>query len=353
MSSRSKREPCLVGHRAGHHATHSGYEGFSRHYGKVMEPPVKFSWMTSDYGYWLDCTLSRLLNKPYYAIGHLLAELGAIPSLLTQPSRIHHILYADIASYVLPIIGKWLRRPITGTFHEPPESLDYLGLSHEYLHSFWGIFLVSEYQRKWFEEKVDPKRIMVVPHGVDTSFFRPKLNAKKANTVIAVGSHLRDYATLSKAMQFIWDDVADIRLIIVGGGNKAILHFRPDLPRSILLNNLSDSELLEAYQSADLAVHSLENATANNSLLESMAVGLPIVATDIGGIREYAPNDAILVPKNSPYELAKGMTKVLADAKLRREMGEDARAKALEFDFKKISLVMEDAWSNLLKLPPP
>jgi glycosyltransferase involved in cell wall biosynthesis len=101
---------------------------------------------------------------------------------------------------------------------------------------------------------------------------------------------------------------------------------------------LSNEELLRAYHASSLAVFSFWWATANNSLLEAIACGLPIVATDIGGVREYVGEHAgILCPPQDPETLAAAMLRLLNEPDLAETMGAAARVKALAYDYRRVA----------------
>src|SRR5262249_46869364 len=65
------------------------------------------------------------------------------------------------------------------------------------------------------------------------------------------------------------------------------------------------------------------------SVLEAMAAGLPVVATDVGDVaRLVTPDCGRVVPMRSPHVLAEALRPLLEDPQTRRRMGEAARARA-------------------------
>ena len=86
----------------------------------------------------------------------------------------------------------------------------------------------------------------------------------------------------------------------------------------------------------------------SNSLLESMAAGLPTVATDVGGNPELVKNNinGILVPLKSPQHIAQACLKILDSPGLAQRFGEQARAMAEE----KYSLTRMEADTRSLYL---
>ena len=87
---------------------------------------------------------------------------------------------------------------------------------------------------------------------------------------------------------------------------------------------------MPAYiRAMDVAVISSEAEGMSNAMLEAMACGLPVVATDVGGVREVLGSDGkagVVVPVGSSAALAEAMAGVAASAGLRKEFGAAARA---------------------------
>src|SRR5690606_12534259 len=104
------------------------------------------------------------------------------------------------------------------------------------------------------------------------------------------------------------------------------------------LDRISDERLLSAYRSAQVALFALREATANNAMLEAMAVGLPLVAADLGGIPEYVtPGTRTLCPPHSPEALARAALDILSDPALRSAMARAAREQAVALDFRRVA----------------
>jgi glycosyltransferase involved in cell wall biosynthesis len=95
-------------------------------------------------------------------------------------------------------------------------------------------------------------------------------------------------------------------------------------------------ELFELYRASDVFVHVARTEGLPQVLTEAQAAGLPIVATDVGGVRAGLGDgaEALLVPPNDPEALATAITRVASDGDLRavfRELG-FARARTLTIE---------------------
>lgn len=99
------------------------------------------------------------------------------------------------------------------------------------------------------------------------------------------------------------------------------------------LGDVPDEQLSKIYAQAD--IFALTSVPYRNSVegfglvyLEADARGLPVVAHDIGGVREAVLHEktGLLVPPEKPAELTAAFARLIRDAKLRRELGEAGRA---------------------------
>jgi glycosyltransferase involved in cell wall biosynthesis len=85
-----------------------------------------------------------------------------------------------------------------------------------------------------------------------------------------------------------------------------------------------------AYNSADVAVISSITEGFPFAIIEAMACGKGIVATDVGGIREALEGCGLLVRSSHPQELGNAITKLLRDEKLRSSLGAAALKRVQE-----------------------
>src|SRR5262249_10396923 len=85
------------------------------------------------------------------------------------------------------------------------------------------------------------------------------------------------------------------------------------------------------------------------AIMEACVLGLPIVATAVGGIREHFSNgrDALLVPPQRPDELAKAILDLEGDAALRARLGDASLRRGRDFDMRRTIARIEEVYRAL------
>jgi L-malate glycosyltransferase len=181
---------------------------------------------------------------------------------------------------------------------------------------------VSRYLSDLIERAGVEARLRVVPNAVDAEVFAPgpRRPLSGDGVVLAYAGHLIP----GKGLDHLLNALAGAglpgawRLRIAGEG-----HARGPLER--LADELGLSEhvefagalpkprLAELLRGADLFVLPSLGETQGVVLIEAMACGLPVLATDAGGVRETVPGDAgVLVAPGDPDALRAGLTRALA-----------------------------------------
>jgi glycosyltransferase involved in cell wall biosynthesis len=143
--------------------------------------------------------------------------------------------------------------------------------------------------------------------------------------VITVGTNFRDYGVVFEVARRL-ADVPDLQFHVVR-------KFPPGavIPSNVRVHTgLSDDDLAALYRKSHVCLLPLTKATANNTLLEAMASGVPCVATDLHAIRAYTRPEAVrLVPAGDVDAAAAEVLRLVQDAALRAEAGRAAREHVL------------------------
>jgi phosphatidylinositol alpha-mannosyltransferase len=187
----------------------------------------------------------------------------------------------------------------------------------------------------------------VIPNGIDVERFRPgqiPIHHLRDNSVnvLFVGrlEKRKGLLDLLRAYQYLQERVPHSRLIVVGDGplrgkvESFVSSHRLD---NVVLAGYVPAQVLPRYYcSADIACFP---ATGGESfgvvLLEAMAAGLPVVATEIPGYLSVveAGVDSLTVRPKSSGELGVALTVLARDAYLRRKLGQAALAKAQRYSW--------------------
>jgi teichuronic acid biosynthesis glycosyltransferase TuaC len=171
---------------------------------------------------------------------------------------------------------------------------------------------------------IEPSKITTLRNGVDLDLFRP-LDRERARcrwaahgrTIVSVGvlKELKGHHLAIEAMKSLRDST----LLIAGGGEE---HGR--LERQIadaglsgrvrLLGEVAHEDLPSLYNAADSLILASSREGLANVLLEAMACGTPVVATDVGGNAEAvtAPEAGVLISERSSAAIAEALRQLFA-----------------------------------------
>lgn len=331
----------LIWNRFRHHSGHSGYDQISRFLGNGISI-LNIQESTAS---WIPWKIAKLLIassglvRVGYTVRSFYAEEIIMHNILTKNNQIYHFIYGENSYRYSGILNKCRGNKIISTYHFPPNLLDKTIPNKKYLKRLSAIIVVGSNQVSYFTHIVGEEKVFLVPHGIDTDFFHPPEIKTNNGTCLFVGMHLRDYKMMKETITMISGRDKDIKFVVIS--DKERFGYFIDLPNVLLKSEITEMELLEFYRTSDLLVLPLIDCTANNSILEALACGLPVITTDVGAIRDYVDEDcAVLVPPKDTNRLADEIQRLLQNDSLRAAMTLNCRRKALHFDWRQISKQM-------------
>ncbi len=286
--------------------------------------------------------LSHLLRRPqdsllpgidlFHATDHLLPYLGRAPGIFT--------LY-DV-TYLLTDTHATLNRAFL-TLMMP-----------RFLQHAHGVIAISESTRRDMlrHYRVDERKVRVIYGGVAPRFqpatpdvmaqVRQKYNLPE-HFILAVGTiePRKNLVRLLEAYRSLLDRGSDVGLVIAGRTGWRSEGFFERLAalrlaeRVTLLGPFPDAELPALYSAADVLAFPSLYEGFGLPVLEAMACGTPVVASNTSAIPEVAGEASILVPPQDVAALAAALERVLADATLRADLRVRGLAQAARFTWQR------------------
>lgn len=222
---------------------------------------------------------------------------------------------------------------------------------------------VSEYVKLYNEKFID------VPHGVDINYYKPgekdpklieRYSVEDKKVILFVGSldsahYFKGVNYLIKMAEILKRD--DFKIIIIGEGN-----LRPAYEELVKNKDLNDKVIFTGYlrdirpfyNLADIFVlPSIDKSESFGLVLaEAMACQLPVVVSDLVGVRKLVEknNNGFLVKPKDASSLAKTITILLDDDKLRIKLGRNGYEKVKNnYSWEIVVRKIEDIYRNLFK----
>jgi glycosyltransferase involved in cell wall biosynthesis len=151
-------------------------------------------------------------------------------------------------------------------------------------------------------------------------------------------------------------NIHETQLIVIGEGPErskleALIYEKKLQNRVHLIGILSRKEVFSFLKHADLFVLNSTYEGLPHIVLEAMAAGTPVVATDTGGTGELVQDgyNGILVPPSDPEFLESSIKEILRDENLKKNLVQNGYATLKKFDWKNLVEQTEDAIINIVK----
>jgi L-malate glycosyltransferase len=212
-------------------------------------------------------------------------------------------------------------------------------------------------------------RVHVIPNGVDTQRFRPTLNGKVSQRerfglpstklllgmvarLVSVKNHLGVLHSLAQ----LRSQGIDAHLVMAGEG--PLQEFLYQTAQNMHLGNYvhflgTVMNIEEVYQAIDIFILNSKSEGMSNTILEAMACGLPVVATDVGANPQLVCDNqsGLLVKSEDIDSLCQALCKLINDTQLRNQMGKKGRCLVeTNFSMKRMVDNYTDFYTELLNV---
>lgn len=196
------------------------------------------------------------------------------------------------------------------------------------------------------EIKIKPEKIIHIPNGVDTNkfniyrkeFTRKKFGFKKGDFIIGIVARLdpiKNHKTLISAFKEIVTIHPNTNLVIVGDGslrNKLENQtYQLGIKNKVIFMGERD-DVPEILKTFDIFVLPSLNEGMSNTILEAMATGIPVIASNVGGNPELVVDGrtGFLFPSNDVESLVQKIKTYISHPELKQKHGYNAHKRVEE-----------------------
>jgi hypothetical protein len=209
------------------------------------------------------------------------------------------------------------------------------------------------------------RRVQVLRHGIDVhavaqvrsnrADVRTELGIAPNEFVVGTVANFRpqkDYPNLLAAAKHLMDAGLPIRFVAVGQGpgenEVRRLHRELELGSQFVFTGFRD-DAVRVMAACDVFVLASKWEGLPVAVMEACALGLPIVATNVGGLAEEFVNEdtALLVPAHNSTALANELQRIYDDRVLRALLATAATASSVRFDVGRVQQQLEDIYMRV------
>jgi len=319
--------------------------------GKPRPVPVSGSIARITLSPWLSSRIKAVLDREHFDICHLHEPL--MPMLCTTVLRLSSA--ANVGTFHASGGKPWY------SFGTPIGKL----ILKKWFHKLDGKIAVSpparEYVSKYF-----PGDYTIIPNGVDTKHFSPDalpieefIDGKLNILFIGRLEKRKGLDYLLEAYKRVKPEIPDSRLIVVGPGIRLRHKYEKRVRRSglkdvVFVGYASYRDLPRYYKTADIVCcPAIGWESFGIVLIEAMAVGKPIVASNIKGYASVMSDgvEGLLVPPKNAEKLAEALISLMSDESLRQQLGASGWHRATEYSWESVAQRVLDYYVRVLKEP--
>ena len=328
-------------------------------------------------------TMARALGINYLdIIDRSVVDLGCIRQLkqVIQREKISLIHSHDDKTLLYSVILKY-SVPGLRLMHTCHSHSEYAKESFQKLSSYWKYLLrkkilvwlmgchmspiltISENTKnRLIQSGLSQKDVVVIYNGIDIDYWQRckaypilKNELGLSGDQLLVGtvariSYDKDLPTFFAVAQNVSREMPEVKFVIVGDGNgdellKAQKNVESRGLQDVIFFTGHRTDLLDVYASFDIFLMTSLTEGLPNTLLEAMALQVPVVSTIVGGVPELVVNkeSGILHPIGDVKSLAKSICTLLQQSNIRKEMAQEGRKRIEEkFSFSNRVSCLED-----------
>jgi glycosyltransferase involved in cell wall biosynthesis len=208
-----------------------------------------------------------------------------------------------------------------------------------------------------------PERMVTMYNGIDPADFPAADTEPDEPTIVFVGriDRLKDLHTLIRAFAVVRAALPTARLRMFGPVTRDSEDYHRSCLALIAELGLAGAatfegriaRTVEAYRAGHVVALTSMSEGFPFTIIESMSVGRPPVATDVGGVSEAVGDAGFIVPPRDHEAVAQACLTLLRDPDLRRQMGERARRRVLDqFTLQQWTDAYRDVYATLAGVLP-
>ncbi|MCR4278699.1 MAG: glycosyltransferase [bacterium] len=323
-----------------------------------------------------DAHLTSLNSHLSTRIGNA-GRIYSLEHLVKNTDVVHlHYPFFGTDEYVARLKQKGVIRHLVVTFHMDADALGAKGLIFRAYRRLFqdrimdsaDAILVSSMDyamtstiQKWQSKMIE------IPFGIDEQLYCPlndidsaqkKGNSDEENTILFVGG--MDTAHAFKGVSLLLEalkNILNVKAILVGDGDLKKKYENEAkalgiLDRVFFVGRKNEDELIHLYQSASvLAFPSTSRAEAFGLVaLEAQSCGIPVVASDLPGVRTVVKNEetGILFPVGDVQALTSALNRLLSNPEQRKLFGREARKRVTQhFTWQSHLKGIEDVYTSI------
>ena len=252
-------------------------------------------------------------------------------------------------------------RPVVGTFHAFAQRSALFAAAGPILRPLWRRLdvriAVSRAAAEFVRKRIGRGGIRVIPNGVEVELFAEAIPARlpEGRRILFVNrlDRRKGFPVMIEAFRLIAARRSEAVLVVAGdGGDRdAIRALSPAVRARVVMLGTVPHRRLPPYHAASEVF--CAPATGRESfgivLVEAMAAGLPVVASDIPGYREVVRDgvEGILVPPGDPGAVAGAVDGILGDSEQGASLGAAGRERAREYSWDAVAAEVESVYREV------